>query len=129
MQICRIHVLTHAIKTLHHQYAKGQFYRTHHDYIDYQLERPCGVRMLTFFLYLNDDGLEGGGTNFPDLDITVMPKKGRALLWPSVLNESANEIDERTLHQALPVEAGTKFAANAWMHQGDYKDAHERNCD
>jgi prolyl 4-hydroxylase len=66
-------------------------------------------------MYLSDVEA-GGGTNFPNLDVTVMPKKGRALLWPSVLDSDPSSKDDRTAHQALPVEAGTKFAANGtWL--------------
>lgn len=36
------------------RYEPGQHYEQHHDYIEYQQELPCGVRMLTLFLYLND---------------------------------------------------------------------------
>ena len=102
------------------RYEPGQYYVQHHDYIDHQLERPCGVRILTFFLYLNDvcdeeDKSEcGGGTAFPELNITVQPKKGSALLWPSVLNDKPNEKDERTDHEALAVKKGIKYGANAW---------------
>jgi len=56
------------------------------------------------------------GTNFPDLGITVEPKKGRALLWPSIMNAEPMIQDGRTRHQALPVEKGLKFGANAWVH-------------
>jgi len=45
-----------------------------------------------------------------------MPKKGRAVLWPSVYNAKPMDVDGRTEHQALPVNAGTKFGANAWIH-------------
>jgi hypothetical protein len=40
---------------------------------------------------------------------TVLPKQGRALLWPSVKNDLPNLKDHRTDHQALPVEAGIKY--------------------
>jgi hypothetical protein len=40
---------------------------------------------------------------------TVLPKQGRALLWPSVKDDSPNVEDGRTDHQALPVEAGIKY--------------------
>eukprot|EP00542_Grammatophora_oceanica_P002539 CAMPEP_0194069488 /NCGR_PEP_ID=MMETSP0009_2-20130614/87666_1 /TAXON_ID=210454 /ORGANISM="Grammatophora oceanica, Strain CCMP 410" /LENGTH=421 /DNA_ID=CAMNT_0038722679 /DNA_START=46 /DNA_END=1311 /DNA_ORIENTATION=- len=68
------------------RYETGQFYRTHHDYIAHHLNRQEGARIITVFLYLNDVEA-GGGTEFPLLDkLTVMPKKGKALIWPSVLN-------------------------------------------
>eukprot|EP00546_Thalassionema_frauenfeldii_P019754 CAMPEP_0178903498 /NCGR_PEP_ID=MMETSP0786-20121207/5186_1 /TAXON_ID=186022 /ORGANISM="Thalassionema frauenfeldii, Strain CCMP 1798" /LENGTH=439 /DNA_ID=CAMNT_0020574867 /DNA_START=24 /DNA_END=1343 /DNA_ORIENTATION=- len=109
------------------RYEVGQFYRQHHDYIGHHTKRQEGVRILTVFLYLNDVE-EGGGTNFPKLDVTVMPKRGRVLLWPSVLDEDPNSKDPRTDHQALPVEKGIKFGANAWMHQRDFKEAYKRGC-
>ena len=57
----------------------------HHDvgYIDNAISP--GPRMLTFFLYLSDVE-EGGETNFPFLGVSVKPKKGRALLWPSMMD-------------------------------------------
>ena len=109
------------------KYNVGEFYKTHHDYIDYLQTRPQGVRLLTVFLYLNDVN-EGGGTNFPLLNITCMPKKGRALIWPSVLNDNPDVEDERTSHQALVVESGIKYAANAWLHQRDYKEPYRDDC-
>jgi prolyl 4-hydroxylase len=98
------------------RYEEGQFYRVHHDYVEHNLERQQGVRILTVFLYLSEVEA-GGGTNFDRLNITVMPKRGRALFWPSVLNSTPHKKDGRTTHQALPVEAGIKYAANAWFHQ------------
>jgi prolyl 4-hydroxylase len=109
------------------RYEKGQFYNNHHDYIDHQRDRQCGPRILTFFLYLTDVEA-GGGTHFDKLDITVTPKAGRALLWPSVFNSSPMDEDGRTTHEALPVEKGTKFAANAWIHQFDYLGPQSRGC-
>lgn len=98
-----------------------------HDYIENQEEFPAGPRLLTAFLYLNDvEG--GGGTNFPGLKLTVQPKKGRMLLWPSVLDQSPNKKDFRTSHQALTVEKGIKYAANAWIHMRDFKGPNEIGC-
>jgi prolyl 4-hydroxylase len=45
-----------------------------------------------------------------------MPKRGRALIWPSVFNDQPDEKDPRTRHQALPVLGGVKYGANAWFH-------------
>jgi len=102
------------------KYEVGQFYNTHHDYIPHQKTRQCGPRILTFFLYLSDVEA-GGGTDFPDLGVTVTPKKGRAVLWPSVYNSEPINADMRMRHQALPVNAGLKFGANAWIHMFDYQ--------
>ena len=109
------------------KYEPGQFYRLHHDYIPHHKDRNGGPRILTFFLYLSDVE-EGGGTGFKDLDIIVTPKKGRALLWPSVHNYDPMEKDYRMRHEALNVEKGTKFAANAWIHMYDFANPHKEGC-
>ena len=109
------------------RYEVGQFYQRHHDYIEHQTYRQQGPRLLTVFLYLNDVEA-GGGTNFPLLDLTVMPRRGRALLWPSVKNENPDFRDPRTDHQALPVEKGLKYGANAWIHQRDFKGPNGAGC-
>ena len=109
------------------RYREGQFYRTHHDMSEGDNALACGPRILTFFLYLSDVE-KGGGTNFPRLKLTVQPKKGSAVLWPSVLDRDPTQQDPRTHHQALPVEDGTKFAANAWIHLFDYKSPNLWGC-
>jgi prolyl 4-hydroxylase len=75
-----------------------------------------------------NDVEEGGGTKFNYLDITVQPKKGSAVLWPSVLDESPEDKDGRTDHEALPVVKGVKYGANAWIHNRNYKEAYAHNC-
>lgn len=109
------------------RYEKGQFYKSHHDYIGIEKNRQQGVRILTVYLYLNDVEA-GGGTNFPHLDLTVMPKRGRALLWPSVMDAKPETVDFLTQHQALPVEAGVKYGANAWYHMRDFKTPNRNHC-
>lgn len=108
------------------KYTKGQHYKVHSDYIAHHLEREQGVRILTVFFYLNT--AQGGGTRFPAPDLTVQPVKGRAVLWPSVLDENPDAIDPRTEHEALPA-VTAKYAANVWIHQRDFKSPYERNCD
>ena len=109
------------------RYEPGQFYVPHSDYVPAHKERPCGVRTLTIFLYLNDVE-EGGGTHFPLLNITVQPKKGSAALWPSVLNQHPNDMDERTVHGGEPVIKGIKYGANAWVHMRDFQAAVRKDC-
>ena len=113
------------------KYEEDQFYGVHNDFIEYQVDRPVGPRILTFYMYLNDVE-EGGGTRFPLVgDVggtTVTPKKGKAVLWPSVLNEDTNEKDDRSDHEAMPVIKGIKYGANAWIHLRNYKGPNEDNC-
>lgn len=109
------------------RYEKNQFYQQHSDYIPHQKDRPCGVRILTFYFYLSDVE-EGGGTHFPKLHLTVTPKKGRAVLWPSVFNQHPNIKDPRSDHEAQPVIRGVKYGANAWIHQRDFKSKHDLGC-
>jgi prolyl 4-hydroxylase len=109
------------------RYEKDQFYKTHNDYVGIQKNHPPGVRILTFYVYLSDVD-EGGGTHFPKLNLTVAPKKGRAVLWPSVLNDDPNSLESRTNHEALAVGRGVKYGFNAWIHQRDFKSAFERGC-
>jgi 2OG-Fe(II) oxygenase superfamily len=59
---------------------------------------------------------------------TVQPKRGRALIWPSVKDENPSVKDPRTDHQALPVKKGVKYGANAWIHLRDFKTPHSKNC-
>jgi prolyl 4-hydroxylase len=112
------------------QYHENQYYKEHNDFIEYQVDRPCGSRILTFFIYLTtapEDG--GGGTNFPKLDITVTPKLGRAILWPSIRNDEPFESDLLSNHQALPVLNGfVKYGVNAWIHQRDFQTANSNGC-
>jgi prolyl 4-hydroxylase len=91
---------------------------------------------VTFFLYLNDldddddDGGAGAGgeTRFTNIFgdetniyLDVKPKKGRALIWPSMLNEDLNGFEHKTYHEARVVNKGNKYGANAWLHLRDYR--------
>lgn len=109
------------------KYSPGQYYKKHHDYIDLEVDRPQGTRILTLFLYLNSVD-EGGETKFNDLDLVVEPKLGRALLWPNVLSEAPQQKDPRTEHEALPVKKGIKYGANSWYHIRDFKTPNSNGC-
>ena len=47
--------------------------------------------------------------SLPSGPFTFQPKRGKAILWPSVKADSPHEKDERTDHEALPVTQGEKF--------------------
>ena len=107
------------------RYEAGQYYKPHHDFIPSHLQFPFGPRLFTMFLYLSEVE-EGGETAFTRLDIAVKPKRGRALLWPSVLDADLLKSDMRTMHEARPVIRGVKYAANAWLHLYDFRGPHGR---
>jgi len=109
------------------RYYQGQKYVVHHDMSPRQNRLSCGPRILTFFLYLSDVE-EGGETNFPQVGIKVQPRKGRAVLWPSTLDNDLQAQDGRTHHEALPVIRGTKYAANTWIHLYDFETSNLWGC-
>ena len=62
------------------------------------------------------------------IGIAVKPAKGKALLWPSVLDENLEQMDSRTTHEARPVIKGTKYAANSWIHLYDFSKSNLWGC-
>jgi len=108
------------------RYGEGQFYREHHDQNSASWS-PQGVRVYTFFMYLNDVP-EGGETSFRKLALKVRPKKGSAILWPSVLDSEPNKTEPGTYHEAMPVLAGVKYGANVWLHMHDFRSVSQRHC-
>ena len=109
------------------RYDLGQKYEVHHDYGTGDRYSAAGPRILTFFLYLSDVD-EGGETQFPAIGVSVKPKKGRAVLWPSVFDHDLHLRDARTTHEAQPIVSGRKFAANTWIHLYNYEEASRWGC-
>ena len=108
------------------KYAPHQFYRVHHDQNSGHFT-PQGVRIYTFFMYLSTPE-EGGGTRFDDLDVVVPAVKGTAVLWPSVTDADPSADEPNTNHEGLPPVRGVKYAANAWIHNHDYRTPASTNC-
>lgn len=108
------------------RYEVGQFYKVHHDQ-SIASRSFEGPRIYTFYMYLSDVPA-GGGTRFPDLNITVQPRAGRAVLWPSVQSADMFTPDWRTRHESLPVEAGVKYGANFWVHLRDFQGPFRLSC-
>ena len=76
-----------------------------------------GQRMATLIIYLNDVE-DGGATVFPELKLTIGPKKGAALYFE--YGNSHGQVDPLTLHGGLPVLRGEKWIATKWMRQHRY---------
>lgn len=109
------------------RYRTGMFYKRHHDNRESFKYLPCGTRTFTFFVYLSDVE-EGGGTDFPRLNLTVQPQRGRAVLFQDTLDSDPTTSDDRTDHEALPVVRGLKRGLNVWLYQYSYKSLWKHGC-
>lgn len=78
-----------------YRYGAGEHHGAHWDSV---VEFAGGARsLLTLVFYLND-GFDGGETDFSELKTTVVPRRGRALLF-----------QHRILHTASSVTRGEKL--------------------
>lgn len=110
------------------KYAVGKKYGAHADCLAEQVQMPCGLRAYTMLLYLNDVA-GGGATRFTELGLSVTPRKGTAILWGNVDDaDPLRTCDDRTYHEALPVTAGVKYAANVWLHTRDFITPYQHGC-
>ncbi|MDE3154976.1 MAG: 2OG-Fe(II) oxygenase [Acidobacteriota bacterium] len=105
------------------RYLPGQEYQAHFDFFDPDLPgsrvvaEHGGQRVLTMIMYLND--VEAGGeTHFPEIGLTVSPRKRAAVLFYDCT--PAGEIDRRTLHAGMPVVAGEKWISTKWVREHEY---------
>lgn len=103
-------------------YRKGQEYKPHHDSYDLSTDygqratKGWGQRLKTALLYLNDVE-EGGETEFPMVDVTVKPKRGSLVVFQNIDTEAADIPLHGSMHAALPVISGFKWACNLWFHE------------
>lgn len=104
-------------------YGVGGEFKPHFDFFNEdtvggQEAVACGgQRVITLVMYLNDPK-EGGETVFPEVDITIKPKKGNALLFHNL--EPGGAVDLLSYHGGSPVKAGEKWIATKWIRQEAY---------
>jgi prolyl 4-hydroxylase len=104
-------------------YGIGGEYLAHQDFFDpadpgsQVLTRVGGQRIATMVIYLNSVP-EGGDTNFPELELSVKPRKGSAVYF-EYLN-STGQLDARCLHAGTPVARGDKWIATKWLRERPY---------
>lgn len=108
------------IQVLH--YKVGAEYRPHYDYFPEESGsqnylKTGGQRVVTVIMYLNDVE-EGGETIFPEITLSVTPRKGSALYFSYV--NSMDQIDTKTLHGGAPVITGSKWIATKWFRKNPY---------
>lgn len=107
------------LQVLH--YRVGAEYKPHYDYFDPSepgtptILKRGGQRVATLVIYLNEP-TRGGGTTFPDINLTVAPKRGNAVFFSYDRPHPAT----RTLHGGAPVVEGEKWIATKWLRQGEF---------
>ena len=76
--------------------------------------------MVTVLAYLNDVE-EGGGTDFPELGVTVKAKRGDVVVFHNTLSETPApkhpKIHQKSLHAGMPVLKGEKWMVNLWFRE------------
>jgi hypothetical protein len=65
---------------------------------DTDLDNPRDEFSITFY---PNDAYEGGELNFPDIGVSVKPKAGSVVVYPS-----------KHIHESLPVSSGEKYVTN-----------------
>ena len=124
------------------RYTVGGQYVHHYDWFPDDVAKSSldGNRDATFLIYLEANDCEGGGTNFPRLDmpqesewcqfvecsgngtegngaekkrgVTFKPIVGNGIFWLNLRNNGSGHPD--TLHAGLPVTKGIKTGLNIW---------------
>lgn len=98
------------------KYEPGDYYRPHQDTCCFGGNREgcqgADKRRLTVIVYMNDD-FEGGGTNFPNLNMYLKPKKGDAIVFNTL--GMFNRCSRYALHEGTPVKSGTKYISTFWI--------------
>jgi predicted 2-oxoglutarate/Fe(II)-dependent dioxygenase YbiX len=96
-QIWRVDLRQHS-ETHFVRYGPGHYYTPHSDT---GLNRTD--RYFTAICYLNED-FTGGHTSFPQLNHSVTPRCGKAIIFPATY-----------LHCAEPVHSGEKYILVSWL--------------
>jgi prolyl 4-hydroxylase len=100
------------------RYAVGQQFKAHHDF--FYTDQPYwpdqdkvgGQRTWTAMGLLNN--VEAGGqTFFERAGVRITPKTGNLVIWNNL--DLAGEPNTYSLHQGMPVEAGTKYIVTKWF--------------
>lgn len=99
-------------------YKVGQEYKAHFDYFQKTSKAANNNRIATVILYLNDVE-EGGETHFPNLNLSIFPKKGMAVYFEYFYTDQT--LNELTLHGGAPVVEGEKWIATQWLRRKQYE--------
>lgn len=96
-------------------YPEGIGYKTHTDCILNNQDKRD--RFGTILVYLQDVE-EGGQTEFPELGISVKPRKGRAIVWNNM--NSRGNCEPVSVHEAAAVKNGHKYIIQRWYYYKNF---------
>ncbi len=102
-------------------YRPGAEYKPHYDYFDPDepgtptILKRGGQRVATIIMYLYEPE-KGGGTVFPDVKLTVAPKRGNAVFF----SYDRPHPSSKSLHGGDPVITGEKWIATKWLREGTF---------
>jgi prolyl 4-hydroxylase len=100
------------------RYVPGGQYPPHFDFLvpsnaaSAQSIARSGQRISTLIVYLNDV-LEGGETVFPEVGLSVVPRRGNGLYFE--YTNSGSQVDPRSAHGGARVTRGEKWIVTKWM--------------
>ena len=104
------------------RYPPGAQYRPHYDYFDPgepgtpAILKRGGQRVATLIIYLFEP--EGGGaTVFPDIALSVAPRRGNAVFFSYSQPHPAS----LSLHGGDPVTKGEKWIATKWLREREFQ--------
>ncbi len=103
------------------RYSDGGHFALHSD--RFPIANSHGVmtnRKATMIVYLNND-FEGGQTSFPNINVTVDPAPGKAIVFEHGPN-CAQVFHPSMLHRGEPVTVGTKFILCFFIRDGEFTD-------
>ena len=104
------------------RYGTGGEYKKHKDAsspedLKYDEYPHAGSRKKTCLIYLNDN-FEGGETHFPELNVKIKPRLGKAVVWNNVHED--NSLIEESVHAGLPVLSNSKWIVSIWIREKSF---------
>jgi len=102
-------------------YEPGQYFKPHQDAFSsnsYKMHAgTAGNRTHTLMIYLNDD-FEGGETRFTNINKSIIPETGKAVVWKNI-DENKNIIPD-SMHEGCEVKSGKKYIITSWWRENSW---------
>lgn len=102
------------------KYTINQHFKQHSDYFTPTQEnyeenvKDIGNRTWTFMVYLNNVE-EGGETNFPNINYSVKPILGKAVVWYNLNKNGTGNYN--SIHEGSKIIKGEKYIITKWFRE------------